>query len=280
MRSAIRFFAITYLVSWSFFITAVILSRSNQSPISGIEPIPRALILIGTIAPSLIALALTARYDGKEATRRLLQRVVQFPSSLRYYVFAVGYMLVIRLGVVLAYRFATGAWPQFGDEPAYIILAAIVFGTPVQAGEEIGWRGYALPRLASRFGLGWAAIVIGVVWASWHLPLFFIPGSPNFGQSFPVYLLAVTAISVGMAWLYWRTNGSLFITMLMHSSINNIAGIVRGPVSESTNPFTLRPSLFAWLTAGLMWMWAVYLLVRMRWKSFEGSYDKDRIDQI
>jgi membrane protease YdiL (CAAX protease family) len=143
------------------------------------------------------------------------------------------------------------------------MLVAIIFSTPVQAGEEIGWRGYALPRLARSLGLGGASIVLGIIWACWHLPFFFIPGSDNAGQSFPVYLLAVTAISVAMAWLYWRTKGSLLLTMLMHAAINNTAGIVSSPAS-TTNPFALKTSLVAWLTAAVLWLSAAYFLIRMR----------------
>jgi membrane protease YdiL (CAAX protease family) len=141
---------------------------------------------------------------------------------------------------------------------------AIVFSTPVQAGEEIGWRGYALPRMSERVGLAWASIILGLIWSCWHLPFFFIPNSDNAGQSFPVYVLAVTALSAAMAWLYWRSNGSLLLTMLMHAAINNTAGIVSSMPSANTNPFTVRPSDVAWLTAGILWLGAGFLLIRMR----------------
>ena len=90
-------------------------------------------------------------------------------------------MASIKLGVALVYRIATGAWPAFGQTPLYIMAVAIVFSTPVQAGEEIGWRGYALPRLARDLGLAPASIVLGVIWACWHLPFFFIPGVAHCG---------------------------------------------------------------------------------------------------
>jgi membrane protease YdiL (CAAX protease family) len=105
----------------------------------------------------------------------------------------------------------TGTWPMFGQLPWYIILAGIVFSTPVQAGEEVGWRGYALPRLAKQLGFPIAGIVVGVIWGCWHLPFFFISGSDNYGQSFSIYPFAVTAISVILTFVYCRTEGNLFL---------------------------------------------------------------------
>jgi hypothetical protein len=103
------------------------------------------------------------------------------------------------------------------------------------------WRGYALPRLAGHLGLGGASILLGGVWALWHLPLFFLPATGSTGQSFPIYLLQVTAISVTMAWLYWKTEGSLLFVMLMHASVNNATGIVpAAPVTSQPSPAPAR----------------------------------------
>jgi membrane protease YdiL (CAAX protease family) len=70
-------------------------------------------------------------------------------------------MAAIRLTVAFAHRIVTGSWPCFGDVPFGIIMAAIIISTPFQAREEIGWRGYALPRLAERFGFARASIGLG-----------------------------------------------------------------------------------------------------------------------
>jgi CAAX protease family protein len=106
------------------------------------------------------------------------------------------------------------------------MLAATLLSTLVggQAGEEIGWRGYALPRLAARFGLGSASVLLGLVWAIWHLPLFLVPEADTWGQSFPLYLLQVTALSVAIAWLFANTRSSLFPVMLMHAAVNQYEG--------------------------------------------------------
>jgi membrane protease YdiL (CAAX protease family) len=239
------------------------ISRRSAPVAPTLAAIAGALLLIGTFAPALVALALTERAEGRPATRALLRRIFEWRVGARWYVFAVGYMPVIKLSVALVHRFATGGWPRFGEEAWYVMAAAIVFSTWVQAGEEIGWRGYALPRLSDRFGLATASVILGILWASWHLPLFLVLESDKFGQSFPLYLLQGTALSVAAAWLYWRTEGSLLLVMLLHAAVNNTKDIVPSAVPGATNPFALSTSLVAWLTVAFLWIPAAYFLVRM-----------------
>jgi membrane protease YdiL (CAAX protease family) len=181
----------------------------------------------------------------------------------RWYLFAASYIAAVKLVVALLHRLATGAWPRFGDFPWYVIPAAIIASTPFQAGEEIGWRGYALPRLAARFGLGRASILLGVIWACWHLPQFFIPEADTYRQSFLVFVLQVTALSVAMAWLYAHTNRSLLLLMLMHAAVNNSKDIVPSAVPGATNVFGLSTSVVAWLTVTVLWICAAYFLIHM-----------------
>src|SRR6185295_19358647 len=142
-------------------------------------------------------------------------------------------MAAIKLAVAVAYRIVMHTWPRFGDEPWLLIMAATVASLVLggQAGEELGWRGYALPRMASRLGMRAASVLLGVLWAGWHLPLFFLSGIDKSGQSFPVYVLQVTAVSVGMAWLYQHTRGSLLLAMLMHSAGNQSKDLVPSAVT-------------------------------------------------
>ena len=167
----------------------------------------------------------------------------------------------------LILRVATGTWPTFGDTPWPLMAAAIAFSTWVQAGEEVGWRGYALPRLTQHFGLGPASLLLGAIWATWHLPLFFIRGTGSDGQSFPLYLLQVMALSVTMAWLYWKTDGSLLLVMLMHASVNNTTDIVPGGVAGATDVFSLTGSPNSMIAVTLAWVIAIALLgqLRMAW---------------
>jgi len=263
--SLLSFFALTFAVTEPFFVGAALLSR-DLPPGASLSIGLRALVLTGTFAPAMVALALTANAKGAAGVRALLGQLFRSRVPARFYAFAIGYMAAVKLVAALLDRLITGAWPRFGFGTWYLMLAATLFSTVVggQVGEELGWRGYALPRLAERFGLGGASVVLGVCWALWHLPLFYLHGADTFGQSFPIYLSQVTAISVAMAWLYWRTAGSLLLTMLMHAAINNISGIVPSVPRPAANPLLPQASLFSILGALVLWAGASYLLIRMR----------------
>jgi membrane protease YdiL (CAAX protease family) len=201
--------------------------------------------------------------EGRKAVNELLSGMLKWHVRARWYVFAVSYIATIKLAVALLHRLATGAWPAFGSEAPILMLLATFISTPVQSGEELGWRGYALPRLAECVGYARGALLLGVVWACWHLPQFYWAAADTYKQSFPVWALQVVAISVAMAWLYLRTNGSLLLTMLMHAAINNTKDIVPSASRNVSNTFSLHVSTVMCLTVVLMWITSAYFLVRM-----------------
>jgi membrane protease YdiL (CAAX protease family) len=280
-RALLKFFFITFAITWPCFSAVAAFSAGAAPNLAGLRG---PILFLGIFAPSIVALSLTARAAGTLGVFALLRRLVQADVGARWYLFAVGYMAIVKLTVALLHRVFLGAWPRFGDEAWYVMVAATIFSTMVggQAGEEIGWRGFALPRLASRFGYGGGSILLGVIWALWHLPLFFVRDADTYGQSFVLYTLQVTAISVAIAWLYQRTNGSLLLTMLMHSAINQTKGIVPSGVAAATNPFTFRASTVGWLTVAVLWSGAGYFLFRMRASAQRGgdAIEADRLDEI
>ena len=251
--SLVAYFALTCLVSWALFVAAIAATAARP-----------LLVFSGAVAPSLVALAFTARAAGTAGALALLRRIVEPPASAKWYLFAATYMAAVKLAVAVVHRAGTGAWPPFGPTPFFVMVLAVLVSTPVQAGEEIGWRGYALPRLSALMGLPAASVLLGVVWAVWHLPFFFMPGADTLGQSFPLYVLQVTALSVAMAWLYWRAAGTLLPVMLMHAAVNNTKDIVPSAAAGAADPFTLQASLVGWLTVAALWIGAAYFLVRMR----------------
>lgn len=253
------FFLITLLVTWASWWTAHVVGGTMGTGLSML------FLHVGIFAPAFVAIALTAHAGGRAAVITLVRPLVQWNVGVRWYLFAVFYMIVIKLASASIHRVVSGEWPRFGSVPFVLMLLSTLLSTATlgQAGEELGWRGYALPRLADRISMRRASILLGVVWAVWHLPLFYIPGADTTGQSFPLYLVHVTAMSVAIAWLYQRTHGSLLITMLMHAAINNTKDIVPGVPQAPSDPFSLNPALFGWVVAGVMWVVAAVLLFRM-----------------
>lgn len=255
----VRFFVLTFAASWSCYAAAA--AAGSGSSGADLPALPAAWIYLGTFAPSLVALAITATAEGRDGVAALVDRLFRWNVDARWYAFAVGYMATIKLLAAVGQRIVAGAWPRAGDVPWYLLIAAIAISTPVQAGEEIGWRGYAFPRLAARFGFGLASILLGVVWSVWHLPLFFIPGVDVYRQSFWVFLMAVTPLSVAMAWLYVQTGGSLLLTMLMHSAVNQTTLAVSAGGDAAAGQFAFAGSPFAWLTIALLWVGAAACIV-------------------
>jgi membrane protease YdiL (CAAX protease family) len=256
--SLLKFFLLAYAITWVCF-TLVAIAVPMRTPAGYL------LVLIGAFSPSFAAIWLTARTGGRIGVSDLLSGILRWQVGARWYLFAAGFTVAVKLFVALAYRLALGTWPRFGDT-IWLIPVAIAFSTPFQAGEEIGWRGYALPRMAAKLGFGPASLLLGLIWAFWHLPQFFIPGGDTYHQSFPVFVLGVTAFSVVMAWLYAQTRGSLLLTMLLHSAYNNSKDIVPSTVPGASNTFALSSSVVAWLTLAVLWICAGVFLVKMRKK--------------
>lgn len=270
----LRFFALTYTLTWTCFILAATLSGGMGSFAPAFSALGPPLLFLGTFAPALVALGLTAWDEGRPGTKALVDRLFEWPAGWQWYTFAVGYIAAIKLTAAIAHRLISGAWPPFGNESWYVIAAAIVISTPIQAGEEMGWRGYALPRLAARFGFASASLMLGLVWGVWHLPLFFVAGLGNYGQSFPVFVLGSTMLSVAIAWLYAHTNGSLLLAMLMHSAANQTTGIVPTRMANPGNPFALDTSLVTLLSVAIGLMTVGYFLARMPKVEVPGRVDR------
>lgn len=106
-------------------------------------------------------------------------------------------------------------------------------------------------------------MLLGVIWAFWHLPLFFLPGADKYGQSLPFFLLSVTALSVAIVWLYVHTKVNLLLTMLMHSAVNQTIGIIPDANPNAHNVLSLKVSVPFLLTTLFLWICATYFLARM-----------------
>jgi membrane protease YdiL (CAAX protease family) len=254
------FVLLVYGLAWPAFGAAMLISAPGSPPTASAT----LLGLVGTFAPAAAAIVLTGVEGGAPAIQRLIARIFQFRASWRWYVFALGFLPAARLTAALLHKLISGAWPPFGGVSALDLIASILISMPFQAGEELGWRGWLLPRLGERIGYAPASLVVGLVWGPWHLPLFFAAVSTNQGQPILLFLIASLALSVAMAWLYVNVRGALFLTMLMHASVNNTTQIVPTRTSGPVGLFSLHWSLVMWLFAAVLVASAAYFLWRLR----------------
>jgi membrane protease YdiL (CAAX protease family) len=143
--------------------------------------------------------------------------MVQWRVNIICYLAAIGLPL---LALILS-QIIAGAPVSFEVTPELIphFISIFFIGGPL--GEEPGWRGFALPYLLERSNPIVASAILAVIWACWHLPLWFIPGA-EVPRPFVLYMLGVAAITLVMTWLHLRSNGSVLLAMLFHASLNTV----------------------------------------------------------
>lgn len=109
-----------------------------------------------------------------------------------------------------------------------LTLFVYVFFLGGPLGEEPGWRGFALPRLQRRYGPLVGSLILGVIWAFWHLPIFWIPAwaLPPTMLNIVMFVSAATAFTVVMTWVFNNTKGSLFMAVLVHTAFDMVLAIL------------------------------------------------------
>jgi len=200
---------------------------------SGVLPfkVPFIISLLvgwGIVIASLMMTGLTV---GKEGVAALLRRFLIWRVGCRWYLVAVLLYPAILLAAVLVNSVLTRTAPDFSTALAHGIFgpsaALPVYALPflltdaITNGEEIGWRGYVLPRLQARYSALVSSLLVGVIWAVWHLPKFAAPGNTS---PLGLFALKILADAVMYTWLYNNTRGSLLIVTIFHAS-GNTAGI-------------------------------------------------------
>jgi uncharacterized protein len=193
----VAYFGLTYALAWALIPLVVSVSL--------------ALALLALFAPAIAAIIVTAITEGKIGVKQLFARAFQWRIAWRWYAVALGLPFVLA-GLVwwLAGAPARAAQPL----SLTLILAALVIG------EELGWRGFALPKLQKNFSPLISSLILGAFWAVWHLPNALIPGLGYYFSAFPLFFIYVLAMTVLFTWLANRTQGSVLIAWIFHAAIN------------------------------------------------------------
>jgi membrane protease YdiL (CAAX protease family) len=235
------FLAISLLWSWRPAIAALL----SGAPIPGLDPFGPA------IAATLVVLAT----EGKAGLSRLLRACLAWRVPPRWWLFALGLPIAlslaaaaanVALGAPMPSREALAGWPRL----LLVLPLVLVLGGPL--GEEPGWRGFLLPRLSARRSELTAALLVGAVWALWHLPL--LVSSQR--AVWRPFVVGVVVASIPLARLQAAT-GSVLLAMVFHAAQNTVGGEWLGPMFSGADAARL-----AWLRAATYAVAAAVIVLR------------------
>jgi uncharacterized protein len=187
-------------------------------------PLPsQAVPLILVFIPAIIAVLLTAFSEGRKGVRILLKKLIQWRIGLKWYLTAFGLAFSSRFVIsVLAILIGwTSLFKLYNWTPVQYLMIGIftVIGASM---EELGWRGYVLPKILARRSALASSLIIGIPWGLLHLGLTF-PGQMNVGTSWVSTILFLLGLSVILTWLYVRTNCGIVAGIVFHSAQNFFA---------------------------------------------------------
>jgi membrane protease YdiL (CAAX protease family) len=229
----IPFFALTFVTSWAIWAAVLFFPWLRNvlplfvSPLvrSGLAKDPAFLGCVGAFAPTAWAIYFTRRTSGNAGLRDLFARLARVRVPVVWLLAAVFLAPLCYTLTAGLFALFTGHLPEFSARylTPQFVLWVMALGGPLN--EELGWRGFALPRLLQRLPPLAASVGLGVVWAFWHLPLFLDPRSAQYGGSFATYVVVVVCFSIFMTAAHLGTVGSLLIAVLFHTSADAAVGL-------------------------------------------------------
>lgn len=265
-RLLTAFFGLAFAWGWAFWIPAALMFGSNVDAGSAFHN-PHVVLLqsLGAAAPSLTAVALIARYYGKNNLGRTLARYKSWRFEKRWYLAAILLYPSITLLSMLVHVTTHGN--EFGLDPGTplgqmvggIGLFGVVLAMPLiylsqllssPLLEEFGWRGLALPLLQRKLGALTSSLVLGFLWWLWHVPLFVMYGNDT-SRELATSLAGMTALTVIMTWIFNNTAGTMLMPLFWHASLNVSLNVLNlGQPPEFTAAITVAVALTVCVAAG------------------------------
>src|SRR5215472_6475424 len=237
------YFVLVYALSWACWIPLALAKASASS-------VPFLVVAtVGNAMPGLLGIALTALVSGTTGLAELFGRLGRVRQPLTWY--AAALLLVPALQLA-----AAGIPALLGAATITVAFSSFTVLQSAASGldEELGWRGFALPRMQARRPAFTASLLLGVLWGLWHLPLMIARGLPVTIAGLVqlvFFILLVTAWAVLFTWVYNNTNGSLFLMVLMHTVLDIAA-------------LTIQASNWIGSALWLIFIWATVAVVVVR----------------
>ena len=237
----LKYFVLAFAFTWFFWGLQLLVVRGVIHALPGLQ-------VIGTLGPMVAAVTLTAQESGPVGVRSLLGRVVRWRVAPIWYGVAFLGPLALTLAAIGLHVALGGQPPSLGTLIGVLPMLLIVFVYMmifVALGEEVGWRGYALPALQARHGALLASVILGVMWALWHLPQFFNPNTLYSNLPFGLWLAYLIPFAILITWVFNSTGGSVLMAMIVHAVMN-----ASNETWKAIPQYSVRPESAAEAAAG------------------------------
>ena len=220
----ISFFVLTFLISTIFQFSWVATSL-GWIPNTGFWKLTANLKVLGNFGPMFAAMIM-AYIEPQYSIKELFSKLTIWKAHLKWYMFALLFTVIQSLIAMQIYQAFVGNYPPIPSDYSIVLLPIILliqFFT-VGISEEMGWRGYALPKLQSNYNSFISSLILGILWGVWHYASFLVPGT--FHATVPIgwYLVDIIAATIIFTWLFNNTKGSLLIAVLFHIAIDATVG--------------------------------------------------------
>jgi membrane protease YdiL (CAAX protease family) len=216
-KTLIPFLALAFGLTWG--LAALLILFPDQIVARFGEPgMSNPLVILAVYAPGIAGVFLVAWRYGLSGLARFFRRLLLWRAPARWWLFLLlGIPAVVYTGAALKGTIGD-PFPFASWGGLLSALALALFLGPI---EEFGWRGLALPLLQRRFAPFWAGLILGVIWALWHIPSFLISGMPQTAWAAGPYFAGIIAISVILTPFFNAARGSLLVAVLYHFQMMN-----------------------------------------------------------
>lgn len=211
------FLAISFGLTWGL-AAAFMLFSEQLVPIFGEIGYTNPLFILAVYAPGFAGVGLVWWHYGFRGVVSYFRRLTLWRAS-------VGWWLFLILGIPLLFYAGAAVKGTITDpfpfSPWYEVFPALALALFIGPIEEFGWRGLALPLLQRKYAPFWAGLILGVIWALWHVPSFLLGGTPQSAWDFAPFFFGVVAIALILTPMFNAARGSLLFAYLFHFQMNN-----------------------------------------------------------
>ncbi|MBO3841261.1 MAG: CPBP family intramembrane metalloprotease [Candidatus Brockarchaeota archaeon] len=262
-RNLCLYFSIAFAFSWLFWIPQALVSTGSLQVPSVFAEFLFSPFNPAAFGPLVSAFSLTYASEGGKGVMNLLKRGVDY-SFRKSWLIPIFLLFPVITGSALLLAVISGeALPQLSVlynplSVAVGFLYIFFLGGPFQ--EEWGWRGYALDRLQAKWNALVSSLVLGVIWGTWHLPLFFMSGTVQSQTPIWGFMILILCGTILFTWVYNNTGGSILAMMLLHT-MNNLSFFMF-PTLETTLGGLYLLILNIVFVTGIVATWGYKKLVR------------------